>query len=247
MISDHKTVAKLLNAIKDDVFDFIKDSPKISEFDIQEFVKNKFKKYNLKTDKWRPIISFRQNTSLVHYYATRDNSKRLQPNSLILVDLWARINKKGSPFADITWMGYYGDKVPKNIEKVFNIVVEARNKTIDFIKKELKKKIIPIGKEIDSVARNYVTNRGFGDFFDHGTGHPLGFISDHGHGVNLNPKGSGRLSKIVGYTIEPGIYLKNNFGVRSEIDFYIDSNYKLRITTPIQSKIIIIRPSKVKG
>jgi Xaa-Pro aminopeptidase len=243
MVDDHKKAAKFLYKIKDEVFEYIKNNPRISEFEVQEFVRKKFKNYNLKTDKWRPIISFRQNTSIIHYYATQYGAKKLQLNSLILVDIWARLNKKNAPFADITWMVYCGKKVPKNMGKVFDIIAGSRFKAIHFIKKSLKKKIMPTGREIDNAARKYVESQGYGDYFDHGTGHPLGFISDHGHGVNLNSRGVGRISKMIGYTIEPGIYLKNKFGIRSEIDFYIDDEYKMNITAPLQSKITVINPS----
>ena len=99
---------------------------------------------------------------------------------------------------------------------------------------------MPTGREIDSVARDYIDSTGFGKYFLHGTGHSLGFVNDHGRGVNINQKGKGRLSKMIAYTIEPGIYIKNKVGFRSEIDFYINDDYKLIVTTKIQKKIVII-------
>jgi Xaa-Pro aminopeptidase len=42
------------------------------------------------------------------------------------------------------------------------------------------------------------------------------------------------------FTIEPGLYFKNRFGVRSEIDCYVTENYKLIITTKVQKRIIRI-------
>ncbi|MFH0852607.1 MAG: M24 family metallopeptidase [bacterium] len=240
-ISNHKKAANLLSIIKDETFYYLKNNPQTTEFKTQEFVLSRFKNYNLKTDTFRPIISFRQNTALVHYYASPKKSKKLQPNSLVLVDIWARLNKKGAPFADITWIAYHGDKIPDDIKKIFDIVVKSRNKTIDHIKTKLEKKIIPTGKEIDAIAENYIENYGFGKYFLHGTGHPLGFTNDHGRGVYLNEKGRGRLSRLIGYTIEPGIYLKNKFGVRSEINFFISESFKLNITTSVQNKIISLK------
>jgi Xaa-Pro dipeptidase len=240
-INNHKKAAKLLIVIKDEVFDYLKNNPKTTEFQTQEFVINRFENYNLKTDTFRPIIAFLENTAAVHYYASPKKSKNLRPNSLILVDIWAKLNKKDAPFADITWMGYYGSKVPEEIKKVFGIVIRSRNNAIDHIKSSLRKKIIPTGKEIDAIAESYIEKHGFGKCFLHGTGHPLGFTNDHGRGVYLNEKGRGRLSKLVGYTIEPGIYIKNKFGIRREIDFFIDENFKLNITTPVQDKIIILK------
>ena len=240
-IIDHKKATGLLGIIKDETFNYLKNNPQVTEFKIQEFVLSRFKNYNLKTDALRPIIGFRQNTVLVHYFASPNKSKKLQPNSLILVDIWARLNKKGAPFADITWMGYSGNKIPENIEKIFSTVVRSRNKALNYIKARLKKKIIPTGEEIDVITRNYLKYHGLEKYFLHGTGHPLGLSNVHGRGAYLNLRGRSQLSRLVGYTIEPGIYLKNKFGVRSEIDFFIDENFKLNITTPIQNKIILIK------
>lgn len=241
-INYHIKAAKLLDIIKNEIFDYIKNNQKVTEFQVQQFILSRFKNYNLKTDTFTPIVSFGGNTSLVHYYASAKNSKRLQLESLIMVDIWARLNKKGAPFADITWMGYYGKKIPTNMQNIFNIVVASRNLAIVYIKNNLKKNILPTGKEVDIVSRNYIKNAGFEKQFLHGTGHPLGFINDHGKGVYLNRHGQGKLSKIVGYTIEPGIYIKNKFGFRSEIDFYIDDKMRLKISTGIQEKIILIKP-----
>lgn len=243
-INNHKKAAKLLGVIKNEVFDYLKNNQKTTEFEVQEFVLSRFKKYNLKTDAFRPIISFGKNTAFVHYYASPKKSKKLKPNSLILVDLWARLNKKDAPFADITWMAYFGEKVPKDIKKVFSIVIKSRNEAINYIRKKLRKKIFSTGKEIDAIAENCIEKYGFGKYFLHGTGHPLGFTDAHGRGVNLNEKGSGKLSKLIGYTIEPGIYIKNKFGARSEIDFFIDNNFKLNITTKVQNSIVILKNNK---
>lgn len=237
-IGDHKKAVKLLAKIKDETFQYIKSHENISEYEVQEFVIRRFKRYSLKSDTWRPIVSFRKNTSTVHYYASIKSTKRLQLESLILVDIWARLNKKGAPFADITWIGYYGKKIPSDIEKGFHMVIEARDKALDYIKMSLRKKVMPTGKEIDDVARNYFAIFGFDKYFLHGTGHPLGIINDHGRGVYINQKNKRRISRMIGYTIEPGIYLKNKFGIRSEIDFYIDDNYKMIITSEMQEKII---------
>ena len=240
-IIDHKKAANLLNVIKDEVFRYLENNPNTTEFETQKFVRIRFKNYNLKTDRFRPIISFRQNTAVVHYYAVSGKSKKLQPNSLVLVDIWAKLNKKSAPFADITWMAYYGNKVPMDVKKVFNVMLTSRNEAMKHIKKVLKKKIMPTGKEIDAAARNYMKKYNLEKYFLHGTGHALGFVNDHGRGINLNRKGRGRLAKLFGYTIERGIYIKNKYGFRSEIDFFIDENFRLNITTPVQNKMVMLK------
>lgn len=104
----------------------------------------------------------------------------------------------------------------------------------------MQKKNIPTGKEIDKQVRDYLHKHKLADKFLHGTGHSLGFTYAHGNKTRISPRGKQRLPINVGYTIEPGVYLKNKFGVRSEIDFYIDNNYNLVITSAVQKKIIKI-------
>lgn len=238
-IEQHKKAAFLICKIKDEILQKIKKEKYLTEYDIQQYILKSFRFYNLKTDKYKPIVAFRQNTSFVHYYPDK-KSKKLSPGSLILLDIWARLNVKGAPFADITWMAYYGNKIPKIIDKVFKIMLNARDLAIKYIKSSIKKDI-PAGKEIHNITSSYLAKYGYGENFLHGTGHSLGFISDHGSGVNINKHGKGKISIQVGYTIEPGIYLDGKFGVRSEIDFYINSKKEVAITTDVQKKITLIK------
>jgi Xaa-Pro aminopeptidase len=95
---------------------------------------------------------------------------------------------------------------------------------------------------VDDIARNFITEAGYGDYFIHRTGHSLS-PGDmvHGTGVNLDNLESHdtrRLQPGIGVTIEPGIYLPE-FGVRLEINIYMDQTGP-RITTPIQQEIICL-------
>jgi Xaa-Pro aminopeptidase len=238
-IGQHKKAADLLWKIVTEFAEYIKDNRNVTEYEAKLFVKKLFKKYNLKSDKTNPIVAFRENTSFVHYYPEQ-KSKALKPESLILFDLWGKLNEKGAPYADITWMLYCGKKVSKDVERVFLAVIGARDEAVKFVKKNLSKKSIPTGKEIDRRVRDYLHKHKLADKFLHGTGHSLGFTYAHGNRTRINRKGKQSLPINVGYTIEPGVYSKDKFGVRSEIDFYIDNNYNLVITSKVQKKIIKI-------
>jgi len=253
-IKQHKRAAEALNEIIKKIIEFIKNNPDITDVETRQFISRQYKKYYLISDKQKSIVAFGSDTSNVHYYAERP--RRLKQGDLIMVDIWAKLAKIGAPFADITWMLYYGRKPLKQYADAFKIVVQSRDKAISFIKSNLKNKITPTGKEVDAVVRNYLEKHGHGEKFLHGTGHSLGLTSAHGNRTRISRKGKQPLPLNVGYTIEPGIYFKNKFGIRSEIDFYINSpreirlrrskaisrgkNYKLIITTKVQNKIIKI-------
>lgn len=236
-IKYHLQAAKILKKINDEGLIYVNNKPDATEYDVCRFILKRFKDYNLKTDH-RPIVAFRENTSFVHYYPKK-NSKRLKPESLIMIDLWARLDKKGAPFADLTFMAYYGKDIPREIKSAFTNVILARDKAVEFIKTKLNKKILPTGREIDSAARNFLRKRKLDKYFLHTTGHVLGLSGPHGQGGRISQKNNQLIKKMLGYTIEPGIYLKR-FGIRSEIDFYIDSRYNFILTSYLQNKIFII-------
>lgn len=237
-INQHKQAATALNKIIYEVAGYIKNNPGTTDVDVRQFIKQQYKKCHLKSDKQGSIVAFGKDTANVHFYA--EQPRKLRLGDLIMIDIWARLAETGAPFADITWMLYYGRKLSKRQADAFRIVARARDKAISHLQNSLKNKIIPIGKEIDAVARNYLDKHGHGDKFLHGTGHSLGLTSPHGNRTRINRRGRQPLPLNVGYTIEPGIYFKNKFGIRSEIDFYIKENYKLIITTIRQNKIINI-------
>ncbi len=236
---NHLRAAKLLSKIKDAALLCIKRNPTLTEYEVQEFVFNQFAKYHLKTDGKAQIVAFDAHAAIPHYFPAK-KSAQLKPNTLILLDIWARLNKKNAPFADITWMAYHGAKVPKEMLRAFTTVIRARDACIRFLRSQLKSDKIPTGKEVDRIARDIIHRAGYYGKFIHGTGHPLGLTTPHGRGSRINRRGRIPLRKSLGYTIEPGIYLKNKFGIRSEIDFFIDKRGKLLITTETQKRILKI-------
>jgi Xaa-Pro aminopeptidase len=168
-------------------------------------------------------------------------SKKLKPGSFILIDIWARLAKNKAPFSDITWLAYCGKKAPKEISSIFKKTIGARDNAINFIKFSLKKKKLPIGREIDLSAMKFISEEVHKDAVLHRTGHSIGTLSPHGIPGHLSIKNENSLEKNLGYTIEPGIYLKNKFGMRSEINFYIDERLRINITTKMQTELVIIK------
>ena len=76
------------------------------------------------------------------------------------------------------------------------------------------------GFEVDDAAREVIRKAGYGDLFIHRTGHSIG-ITDHGQGANmdnLETHDTRELLPMTGFSIEPGIYIAGDFGVRSEIN-----------------------------
>lgn len=234
-----KQATDLLIKIKDETFEYIFNNPDLGEYEVQQFLIDKFNRNNLVIDKNSPlIVGFGPDAAFPHYFPTKETSRKLKPDTLILIDIWSKININEAPFSDMTWMGFYG-KVPNKVSKVYSLVIESRDKGISYIEKQLKLGNLPSGQAVDKVCRDAIDRVGFGLNFIHSTGHSIGFTSPHGIWGGLRKSNHNPLVRNLGYTIEPGIYLKDEFGVRSEINFYINDKYQFVLTTPVQKDLII--------
>lgn len=242
-IKNHKIAAGKLWLVNKRAFLFIKKNlGRVSEYDVHKFIISEYKKQGLFTDKKYPaqIIGVNENAATPHYFPTKNKSKIIKKNNLILIDTWAKLKEKNSPFADITWMVYSGQNIPKEIQKTFNRVIGARNFALDFIRQSLKNKKFPKTKSVDRAVRDYFKKFSLEKYFIHGTGHSLGIKECHGKYFRFGKKNESKLKPNIPFTIEPGIYFKNKFGIRSEINCYVTEDYRLIITTKVQRKIIKI-------
>ncbi|MDP3957281.1 MAG: M24 family metallopeptidase [bacterium] len=239
-IKNHKEVADILEGIVREVFSFIAKEKVVTEKSIQKFILKKFRKHNLKSCLGLPIVAFNEHSAQPHYAIGRKTTT-LKPNTLIMIDIWARSKKRNYPYADITWMAYYGKSLPVKIQRAFDTVLKSRDAALGFIKNNLKKGILPQGRVVNEKANAIIRKAGYGKYILHSTGHSIGFRSPHGADKNINKKGDEPLKQNLGYTIEPGIYIPSEFGIRSEIDFYIDEKMELHITTGLQKKMVFIK------
>ncbi len=104
-------------------------------------------------------------------------------------------------------------------EEISNIVLEAHDKAVDAVKAGVK------ACEVDKVARDIISEYGYGDNFIHSTGHSLGLDIHENPSVSLRDQTVLENNMIV--TIEPGIYLEGEFGVRIEDMVLVDKKGKL--------------------
>jgi len=240
-IQSYQESALKLESIFEQVREYIFNTKwNLTEYQVQQYILSKFEEYNMITDKEPPIVSFGENTWLVHYFPDLKKSKTLKPETLILIDIWVRSKIPNSPFADITQMFYFGRQVPSSIKKIRNTVIEVRDSVIEFIKKSLKKRIIPTGNQIQTWTKTFLIKKWFENKMNHYIWHSIWTRSPHGKYLHLNYKNNDQLLQNVWYTIEPWIYFENNFGLRSEMNFYIDENYKFISTTKLQKEITLI-------
>jgi Xaa-Pro dipeptidase len=233
-------------AVKDEAFQLIRQAHRrgtcVTEHDVQRFILDEFARHALETEN-RPIVATNAHSGNPHYEPTTDSAAPIRPGDWILIDLWARCPGEPNVFADITWVGFAGSAVPPAMRAVFEIVTGARDRVIDTLIQAWQRGYQLQGWQLDQVAREHIAAAGYGDYFIHPTGHSLAPGGKlHGWGVNLDNLQTHDTRAILprtGFSIEPGIYLPT-FGVRSEVNAFVDPLAGPRITTPLQRDVILL-------
>lgn len=242
-LETHLEAGKRVDAIRREAFDLIgeriRSGEPVTDFEVQQFILLKFAQSGLTTSHG-PIVAVNENASDPHYEPNPETARRIAPGDLVLIDLWAKMTQPHGVFYDVTWTGYCGDLVPAAIQSVFQIVRDARKSASQFVIDQIGAGKRIMGFQVDDVARSFIEERGYGDFFFHRTGHSIG-TDVHGTGANMDNLESHDVRPIVAHTcfsIEPGIYLPE-FGIRSEVNVYVASG-SARVTGEEQEQLIRI-------
>ena len=242
-LQSHLEAGRKVDLIRAEAFSRIKDylygNVETTEWDIAEFIRRRFEGESLITDNG-PIVAVDAHAGDPHYEPRHEDSSPIKAGSFVLLDMWAKLAAPNSIFYDITWVGFCGNSVPAEIDRVFHIVRGARDAAVQCVQQAFIQKTALRGFEVDDVTRAVITKAGYGDQFVHRTGHSIG-TEIHGSGANmdnLETHDDRRITPWSCFSIEPGIYLEN-FGVRSEVDLFVDET-SARVTGAIQDAVIRI-------
>ncbi|HWB31650.1 MAG TPA: M24 family metallopeptidase [Acidobacteriaceae bacterium] len=167
-----------------------------------------------------PNVSAGPNSADPHYEPTAAASRPICPGDFLLIDIWARLPSPGAVYYDITWTGVIAREPTEREHRVFSTVRDARDAAIAAVQTAFTTGQPIAGYQADDAARSVIRSAGFADRFIHRTGHNIG-PEIHGAGANLDNLETHDIRSILPYTcfsVEPGIYLPGDFGVRSEID-----------------------------
>ena len=240
-VASHYEAMQQLCAIKDASFNLIKKrvdtGKKITEYDIVHFILDCFEKAGMITDD-EPICAVGSNSGNPHYVPTKSGAAAIKRDDLVLIDLWAKLNKPHSVYADITWMGYTGSSIPEDYAGNFSLVCMARDAAVKYLREHWGKERI-YGYQVDDVCRSVITHADLGNFFNHRTGHSIA-EDTHGPGPNIdNLETEDRRQLMPGhlFSIEPGLYF-DDYGVRTEINVLITETGPQITQSPIQQEII---------
>jgi len=241
-IQSHYAAGKAIDAI---VPEFFKElgrrarSGGTDEYAMQQWVAEAFRREDLVAEDL-PIVGCNANSGNPHYEPRADRSAPIKPGDFVLLDLWAKKNTPHAVYYDITWTGIIGTPSEKQA-KIFTIVRDARDAGVNKVQEAFAARRKIAGWEVDDATRGHIAAAGFVQYFTHRTGHSIG-EHVHGNGANidnLETKDEREIIPNTCFSIEPGIYLPGEFGVRSEVNVLI-RNGAAEVTGKIQRELVLI-------
>lgn len=244
-IASHVEAAAVLQTVIDRVWDLIAErlrrEQKITEYEVQKFILSEFTAHNCITEEG-PICAVNEHSALPHYMATKTNSTEISRGDFILVDLWCKIDHSYAVYADITKVAIAApEPLPKH-EEVFKVVKQAQLKGVAFVREKVEAGQSIRGADVDDVCRGYISECGYGEYFTHRTGHNID-TSVHGGGAHLDNLETSDYRKMLPgmcFSIEPGIYLPNAFGVRLESNLVIEHDKSVKVTGGLEESIVCL-------
>jgi Xaa-Pro aminopeptidase len=239
-LATHREAAAALYRIKDRAFAAIARSVKagdpITEVTVQQQMVEWFEEEGLASDS-KPVVAAQENAGDPHYMPT--TGRRIGAGELVLLDLWGK--KRGDSeavYADITWMGFTGSRIPSRMGDAFQAIRMARDAAAALVEQAARTSGDLRGWQVDRAARGVLEQAGFKEWILHRTGHSLG-REVHGNGVHMDDyetHDDRRLLPGTGFTIEPGVYC-DSFGVRTEINMFYGT-HDAYATGPMQMEIV---------
>ncbi len=215
MLKDSIEVSKIQRAINISLEAFEKLSSFIvegvSELELDHKLNYLMKRLGADKESFDSIVAFGANSAMPHHHPT---TKTLNDGDIVKIDFG--VSYKGY-VSDITRTFFYKKNestvVDSKLAEILEIVEEAARRGREAVKPGIS------SKEIDDICRNYIIEKGYGEFFLHSTGHGIG-IDIHELPM-VSAKSSMILEPGMVLTVEPGIYIENLGGARIEDDVLV--------------------------
>lgn len=244
-LKTHYDAASVLQGAVDSAFSLIASTlvmdKTITEYEVQQHIKDFYENRGFIAE-GDPICAVNEHSSDPHYSPCKEGSSIIRKGDFILIDLWCKKNENNAVYADICRVAVAAKSATTRQKEIFSIVRSAQKKTADFIKTAMASGAEVTGAQADRIARSYIENKGYGKYFIHRTGHNI-YTKDHGPGAHLDSfetEDDRPLLTGTCFSIEPGIYLPSEFGVRLEYDMYLSRDKQAIITGGEQDEIVCL-------
>jgi Xaa-Pro dipeptidase len=233
-----QVVTRTVEQAWDYISENLKGSNTITEYDVQQRIIEEFSKQRCITA-GDPICAVNENSADPHYTPSKNKHKKISRGDFILIDLWCKKDLPKATYADITRVGVADTRPTEKQQQIFDIVRKSRDTAVELIKRKMASGEPLLGWEVDQASRKIIEEAGLGRYFIHRTGHNID-ESDHGSGAHIDNFETQEKRQILPgtcFSIEPGIYIPGEFGIRLEFNVFIHQNRKVQITGGIQEKI----------
>ncbi|MBM6617325.1 M24 family metallopeptidase [Bacillus suaedaesalsae] len=170
------------------------------------------------------IVASGLRSALPHGVAT---DKVIESGDFVTLDFGAYYKGYVSDITRTVAVGNPSDE----LKNIYNIVLEAQLRGMAGIKPGIS------GKDADALTRDYITEKGYGEYFGHSTGHGIGLEVHEGPGLSVKSDVTLETGMVV--TVEPGIYIAGLGGVRIEDDTVITNDGNESLTHSTKELIIL--------
>jgi Xaa-Pro dipeptidase len=241
-LTSHLEAAAFLSATADCVWQHIRSAlaggQRIDEYSIKTFILERMHASGFTTE-GLPICAVNAHSANPHFDPTPQNALPIQRGDLVLIDLWCKRKEPRAVYADITRVAIVGSAPTQKQQEVFDLVQKAQATATTFVQERYRAGDVIRGCDVDRVCRQVIEQGGYGPYFIHRTGHNI-YTKDHGPGANIDSLETQDERELIPgtcFSIEPGIYLPGEFGIRLEYDIYLGPGGIARVTGGVQNEL----------
>ncbi len=263
-IASHRRTAATIRQIALDAFAEVgkraRTPTPMAEHEVMAWILARFARADLSTDHG-PNVSAGANAANPHYEPSATHPRPVVEGDVLLIDLWARETRASGAssagaseahgetnddslgvWADQTWMATVGPPSDR-AQEIWRAIRDARDAAIRKVTEDVAAGAPLRGGAVDDAARAVIESRGLGRYFTHRTGHSIDPRSLHGAGPhldNLETRDERLLLPGVAFSIEPGVYIPGEIGMRTEVNAYIEQGRAVITPDEYQRELIVV-------
>lgn len=228
LIKTDEEISILKDAVKiaDDAFEHILGyiKPGVKEIDVSNELEFFMRKQGATSSSFDIIVASGYRSALPHGVASE---KEIQSGELVTLDFGALYKGYCSDITRTVAVGEINDQ----LKDIYDTVLQAQLKGMEGIKAGIT------GKQADALTRDYIKEKGYGEYFGHSTGHGLGLDVHEGPGLSF--RSDAPLEEGMVVTVEPGIYVPEVGGCRIEDDTIVTKTGNERLSKSTKELITL--------
>ena len=242
-LAAHQRTAEILATLARETLDLAgqraRSATPITEHELRDIVVARLAAHELVTDAL-PIVAAGHHTADVHYIPAADRARPIVRGDVLLLDLWAK--EPDGVYADQTWMATIGPPSGRLLD-AWEATLAARDGAIELIRSRIVGGTPIRGSDVHQHTRAVLAERGYGAYAIGRAGHSIDQRQLHGAGPNLDAVESRDDRVLLAGTacsVEPGVYIPDAFGLRSEVNLYVGDRDILITPLAYQRELILL-------